>query len=166
MCPVDARRRVEELVRELRLVPHPEGGRYREFHRSALGVAPDDGRGRRSALTSILFLLAAGERSRWHRVASDEVWQFLEGDPLQLLVADPFFEGVTRVCLGGEAPNRHHLHAVPAGCWQAAHPLGGYALAGCTVGPGFDFADFALLASDPELASRVRRSRPDLAAWI
>lgn len=84
--------RAAQLIERLALVPHPEGGHYREIQRSALRVRPLDGRGERAATTGIYFLLAAGEHSRWHRVASDETWHHYEGDALELLVAAPGFE--------------------------------------------------------------------------
>jgi predicted cupin superfamily sugar epimerase len=80
--------RAAELVRRLRLEPHPEGGFYREVFRSALRVQPEDARPPRSALTLIYFLLVDGGCSRWHRVASDEAWSWVEGDALELLRID------------------------------------------------------------------------------
>ncbi len=82
-------RRVRELVDALALVPHPEGGHYREIYRSRAHVTPHDGRPTRVAFTAIHFLLAAGEASRWHRVASDEAWHHYEGDALELFGATP-----------------------------------------------------------------------------
>jgi predicted cupin superfamily sugar epimerase len=81
--------RAEELIGLLGLAPHPEGGWYRETFRSTIEVDPLDGRSRRSALTGIYFLLTHGQRSRWHRVASDEIWTHLEGAPVRLLTFDP-----------------------------------------------------------------------------
>ena len=80
--------RAAALIAQLELQPHPEGGYYRELYRSPHRVQPDDGRAARPALTAIYFLLAAGQHSRWHRLRSDEVWQFLEGDPVELFVVD------------------------------------------------------------------------------
>ena len=71
--------RAQDLIRTLRLQPHPEGGHYREIFRSPHEVQPADGRKPRSAITTIDFLLQSGEFSAWHRVASDEVWHLLEG---------------------------------------------------------------------------------------
>ena len=76
--------RAGELVRALQLLPHPEGGYDKEVFRSPQTVAPLDARGVRSALTTIDFLLARGQFSAWHQVASDEVWHLLEGGPLRL----------------------------------------------------------------------------------
>jgi predicted cupin superfamily sugar epimerase len=88
----------------------------------------------RSALTTIYFLLVEGTESAPHVVQSDEVWHFYEGDPLELTVGDE------RVTLDAE----HRVHVVPARVWQSARPLGAYAFVGCSVGPGFEFEDFAM----------------------
>ena len=111
--------RAARLIEELGLVPHPEGGWYRELHRSAATVTPADGRPPRAALTTIYFLLPAGEHSRWHRVASDEVWHFYEGHPIELLVAPPDLAHVERVRLGPALGSNGPVHTVPAGWWQA-----------------------------------------------
>lgn len=146
--------RAAGLVRALGLEPHPEGGHFRQTHRSRLAVAAADGRSR-PALTHIWFLLAAGERSRWHRLASDEIWLFHEGDPLDLLTIAPGAVAIERRRLGSAATEPRAAPAgggaltalaVPAGSWQAARPAGAYTLASCVVGPGFEYADFELLA--------------------
>ncbi|MGE0393403.1 MAG: GNAT family N-acetyltransferase [Vicinamibacterales bacterium] len=137
--------RAEELIAELGLQPHPEGGWYAEVFRSTSPVQPADGRGVRSALTTIYFLLTAGQTSRLHRVTSDEVWHFYEGDPLELTIAPGDLVSRSLTTLGPAGASSAPVCTVPAGCWQAARPLGAYTLVGCTVGPGFDFADFELL---------------------
>jgi predicted cupin superfamily sugar epimerase len=128
------------LIRRLGLQPHPEGGHYREVFRSPRQVQPSDDRPLRPALTTIDFLLAAGQFSAWHRVRSDEVWHLLEGGPLRLWTMPPELDRVESFELAAGGSLRH---VVEAGWWQAAEPLGPYAYAGATVGPGFDFADFA-----------------------
>ena len=142
---------VDALIERYQLQPHPEGGWYRELHRSPLAVQRADGEGR-SALTLIRFLLPGGAVSRWHRVAgADESWHFIGGDPLELLQLPP--EGGTPECgsLGFalEDPSLLPVAVVPAGCWQAARSLGAWSLVSCCVGPGFSFADFSLLAECP-----------------
>lgn len=137
--------RAAELIRTLGLHPHPEGGWYRETFRSPQIVETTDGRGPRSALTTIDFLLTQGQFSAWHRVASDEVWHLLEGEGLRLWLMPPSLDRIEQIDLhpvGGHGAPRH---TVPAHWWQAAEPLGEHALVGATVGPGFDFADFAFL---------------------
>jgi len=157
--------RVAELIARLSLEPHPEGGYYREVHRSPSGVQPLDDRPARAALTTIYFLLATGQHSRWHRVRSDEAWHFYEGDALELLVADPSAAHVSSVTLA-PLDRGVPVHVVAAGWWQAARPLGRYALAGCTVAPGFDFADFSFLRDEPGAAAVLADARPDLASLL
>jgi predicted cupin superfamily sugar epimerase len=153
--------RAAELVRSLDLAPHPEGGFYREIWRSSLDVAPADRRGERAALTSIYYLLPADAVSRWHRVRSDEVWHHVEGAPLELVLIPPDGARLERMRLGPLASRLPPVHCVPAGWWQAAQSRGPYTLAGCTVGPGFTFADFELLADRPELALALCEALPE-----
>ena len=147
--------------------PHPEGGYYVEMHRSATSVQPLDGRPQRAALTTIYFLLTADDVSRWHRVSgSDEVWHFHEGAPLELLTAGREFERLDRHMLGPVSGLQRPIHVVEAGVWQAARTTGAYTLVACSVGPGFDFADFSMLRDDPAAADHARRRQPDAAAFI
>lgn len=138
-----------ELIDLLHLIPHPEGGHYRETYRASEQV--NTPRGPRAASTAILFLLAAGERSCWHRIASDEAWHHHGGDGLVIHELDQ--EGTARSTLLGLelSTGQRPQHVVPAGSWFAAEPLPGssWSLVSCTVAPGFDFADF-------ELASQVQ----------
>ena len=150
----------------LRLAPHPEGGHFREIYRSADRVQPADGRAPRSALTNILFLLQAGEASRWHRVSSDEVWHYYEGEGLELLVAPPPMDRVARLVLGPVGPTQRPVYTVPAHWWQAARPIGLHALVGCTVAPGFDFADFSFLRDDAASAARLAAIDPAAAGLL
>ena len=126
--------RALHLLETLALAPHPEGGWYRQVFKSPATVTRHADGATRSALTTIYFLLAEGTFSRPHRVSSDEVWHFYEGDPLELVVGE--------VCVRLDSENR--VHVVPANVWQSARPLGAYTLVGCTVGPGFEFADFEM----------------------
>jgi predicted cupin superfamily sugar epimerase len=134
------------LVKRLGLAPHPEGGFFRETWRSPLllPALPPDGR-IRAASTAIYFLLPAGTFSALHRVASEEAWHHYDGDPLDLHLIDERGEHEV-VPLGRDfARGERPQYVVPAGTWQAAVPRGDrYALVGCTVSPGFDFADFEL----------------------
>jgi len=159
--------RRSQLIAELGLQPHPEGGHFREVFRSRDTVLPGDGRALRSAITTIDFVLARGECSAWHRVRSDEVWHLLEGGPLRLWSMAPALDAVHAVTLGasddgGNVPR----HVVPAGWWQAAEALAGYAYVGATVGPGFDVADFAFLRDDTIASARLVALRPDLARLL
>jgi predicted cupin superfamily sugar epimerase len=157
----------DDLIKALNLQPHPEGGFYRETYRAGETI-PNAGlparfHGPRHHATAIYYLLRAGERSKLHRIKSDEVWHFYEGDPLTIVAISG--EGqLSETTLGrnfarGEVPQ----HVVPAGYWFGALPAKGsaFALAGCTVAPGFDFTDF-------ELADRrqLLREFPQHKAWI
>ncbi len=102
--------------------------------RSPERVTLPDGRVR-SASTAILYLLPSDEWSTWHRVTADEVWHHYEGAPLRL-----YRLGQAEVLLDRQQPQA----VVPAGTWQAAEPVGGAVLVGCTVAPGFEFEDFEL----------------------
>jgi len=145
--------RAAALVEQLGLQAHPEGGFYREIFRSPSTVQTADGRGSRSGLTTIDFLLAQGQFSAWHRVASDEVWHLLEGGPLRLWLAPPTLDRIEQVTLGAVGAAQSRRHVVPANWWQAAQPLGDFAYVGATVGPGFDFADFSFArGSDAQVA--------------
>jgi predicted cupin superfamily sugar epimerase len=143
----------EDVVRRLGLLPHPEGGYYRETYRSRLTLELPDGR-RRAASTAIHYLIPAGAWSTWHRVISDEVWHHYDGGVLRLHLL-----GVgTRVLHPGDPQA-----TVPAGVWQAAEPEGEAVLCGCTVAPGFEFQDFELGRADelvisyPEDEPLIRR---------
>jgi len=158
--------RATELIRELSLIPHPEGGFYGEVHRSNAIVHPGDGRGARPALSTIYFLLRGGAVSRWHRVESDEVWHFYEGAPLELWMASPEGLEARGHRLGPLEPRQRPVLAVPAGWWQAASSTGSHTLVGCTVGPGFDFGDFALAADQPAAAAALREHNPTLVKYL
>jgi hypothetical protein len=151
--------RAAELVLRLGLAPHPEGGWYREVFRSPQRVEPGGGRPARSALTTIDFVLERGQFSAWHRVLSDEVWHLLEGGPLRLWLASPDGSGARAVDLAAGETQRQ---VVPASWWQSAEPLGEFAYVGATVGPGFDFADFAFGRDDAALREALQRERPEL----
>ena len=127
--------RAANLIAQLSLEPHPEGGWYRQVFKSPHRVKPDDDRDSRSALTAIYFLLAEGQRSAPHRVRSDEIWIHLEGGTVMLHIDDD----TRRLSAHDE-----RLVVVPANVWQSAEIEGDYALVSCVVGPGFEFEDFTL----------------------
>jgi len=158
--------RARELVETLGLAPHPEGGFFREIFRSADRVTRVSSGEERSALTTIHYLLPASAFSRWHRVLSDEAWYFAEGAPLELFVCDPGETAFRRTVLGSPGGGARPVEVVPAGCAQAARTLGSFTLVGCTVAPGFEFADFRLLADEPRAARRIRELEPGLAALL
>jgi predicted cupin superfamily sugar epimerase len=127
----------QEIIAKLGLMPHPEGGWYRETWKG-----PEVG-GRASG-TAILFLLQAGERSHWHRVDADEIWLWHAGAPLVLSLGVAAAREVQLGpdVLGGEVVQE----VVPAGWWQAARSTGDWTLVSCTVSPGFRFEGFELAA--------------------
>lgn len=158
--------RAAYLIEQLGLKGHPEGGFFREVYRSAASVAPTDERGPRAALTTIYFLLVQAAHSRWHRVRSDEVWHFYEGDPLELFSFDPDLGDLQYTVLGPISEVSRPIRVIRAGVWQAARTLGPYTLSGCSVGPGFDFADFELLADCPDESRHLSTRFPEVASFI
>jgi predicted cupin superfamily sugar epimerase len=158
---------IERIVELLRLAPHPEGGFYRETYRSELSVAhPALHQGKdaeRSAATCMYYLLPADDFSAFHRVvATDEIWHLYAGDPLELhlIHQDGRYERrlLTTDLLAGEPTTM-----VEAGCWQAARvaPGGAWSFGGCTVAPGFDFADLEM-----SRAEEIIRQHPEHEAII
>jgi hypothetical protein len=127
----------EAVAEALDLAPHPEGGRYRELWRDR----PADGT--RGSATSILFLLAEGERSRWHRIDAAEIWLWQAGAPLRLGISGP--NGEEAIRLGPDLKGGESLQGVvPPDAWQEARPLGAWSLVACVVAPAFDFAGFEI----------------------
>ena len=123
----------DRLIALLDLKPHPEGGHYRQTFRDG------DGPGGRAHSTAIYFLLKAGEASRWHRVDAAEVWHFYRGAPLELRIGKQVY------VLGPDIDEAQAPQiVVPPNEWQSAQSLGDYTLVGCTVAPGFEFANFEI----------------------
>jgi predicted cupin superfamily sugar epimerase len=147
--------RAADLVSKLALQPHPEGGWYREIYRSPTRV--ETARGSRSALTTIYYLLEQSQLSRWHVVQADELWHFYAGSPLELLAYTPSNRKFERSVLDPTS-----VSVISTGVWQAARTLGEYSLVGCTVGPGFEFADFQFVSALPAHADHFKG---DLAAF-
>ena len=131
------------IIRLLDLKAHPEGGHFRETFRDPHRVEG------RAASTAIYFLLAAGERSHWHRVDAAEAWHWYAGAPLVLDLADTEAGPARHIKLGADlAAGERPQAVVPAGVWQAAESLGEWTLVGCTVAPGFEFSGFELAPKD------------------
>ena len=168
----------QRLIKQFGLQPHPEGGYYRETYRSPQEVTAPAGR--RSASTAIYYMLEDGDFSAWHRIASDELWHFYAGAPLNVYVLTED-GGLATHQLGNplDDPACTFQALVPAGCWFAARLASGaaklaatrnsvavpdasgatassFALVGCTVAPGFEFSEFEM-ADVQELA----RQYPD-----
>jgi predicted cupin superfamily sugar epimerase len=160
--------RAREIIETLGLEPHPERGFYVETYRAAARVTAASHRGERAASTAIYFLVTDDEpTTSLHRLKSDEVFHLYEGGPLEILQLLP--DGrvvVARLGLDLAAGERPQV-VIPAGAWFGTELVAGatHCLVGCTVAPGFDFADFEL-ADGPELevaypdaADRLRRMR-------
>jgi predicted cupin superfamily sugar epimerase len=142
--------KAEDWIEKLRLEPHPEGGYFRQTYRSSVTIArealPAGFAGARAASTAIYFLLEGKNFSAFHRLNSDEMWHFYEGDPLIVHVIEPDGKYFS-ILLGRDLDAGQVLQAVvPAGCWFASHVAdwNSFVLVGCTVAPGFDFADFEM----------------------
>lgn len=160
----------ESLIKAFDLKKHPEGGHFKETYRSreilSKQALPSRYKGDRCFSTAIYFLICAGEVSRLHRIASDEIWHFYLGGPLELLqiAEDGTME---RVMLGPDVEAGQKLqHAVPARRWFGARPAeaSAYSFVGCTVAPGFDFSDFEL--ADAKELSRFRDLREAILPFL
>jgi len=149
-------RLTDDLIQQLGLEPHPERGYYRQTYRAQSLVQSAPHGGTRAASTAIYFLVTANEPSTFlHRLISDEVFHLYEGGPLEILRLFP--DGHWDVAVLGmnlEAGERPQV-VIPAGTWFGTELRAGatHCLAGCTVAPGFEFADFEL-AQGPELEAR------------
>lgn len=131
-----------EIVEELELAPHPEGGWYRETWRAE---APD---GQRAAGTAIYYLLEADQFSHWHRVDANEIWLWHAGAPLALTLSPDGHDAETKL-LGPElARGQRPQVVVPMNWWQTAASLGRFTLVSCTVSPGFTFDGFEMAPPD------------------
>jgi len=149
---------VEAIVKALALTPHPEGGFYRETFRSPLVLDGLPHGAPRNASTAIYYLLPGGATSAFHHVRSDEIWHHYAGDPLELHTIDTRGEHA-QIALGSSLANGERpQHVVPAGVLQGAFARGRYSLCGCTVAPGFDFADW-VLPSREELCAQFPAHR-------
>ena len=137
-------------IDHLQLSPHPEGGYYRVTYEADLTIPqaalPSRFHDDRLASTAIYFLLEGKDFSAFHRIASDELWHFYAGSALTVYVIDP--AGKESECHLGNRPESGEVFqaVVKAGSWFASRLRDAktFALVGCTVAPGFDFADFEL----------------------
>jgi uncharacterized protein len=137
-------------IKKLNLTKHIEGGSFRETYRATLTLdqrlLPQTFKGGRAASTAIYFMLEKGQFSAFHRIASDEIWHFYDGDPLDIYEIDEY--GALNTYKLGRNPETGESYQViiRAGVWFGSRVagFGAYSLVGCTVAPGFDFADFEL----------------------
>jgi hypothetical protein len=127
-----------DVIRLLRLKPHPEGGHYVETFRDERLI---DGR---AASTAIYYLLDTGDVSEWHRVDAAETWHWHAGAPMVITVSPNGHDASAHIVGPELKSGQRPQFVVPAGVWQTATSLGAWTLVGCTVAPGFDFAGFEL----------------------
>jgi uncharacterized protein len=163
----------DELIRQLGLQPHPkEGGFFRETYRAGeswpAAALPGRYQAARSASTAIYYLLTPNTCSALHRLQSDEIFHFYLGDPIRMLQLEPNGTGRT-IVIGPDLLAGQQVQAiVPRGIWQGSclEPGGAFALLGCTVAPGFDYADYesgdrqSLLTQYPAFADMISRLTP------
>ncbi|WP_190811649.1 cupin domain-containing protein [Flagellimonas sp. S3867] len=141
---------VDFLIEKFDLSPHPEGGYFKETYRSAEEIEetalPNDYKGSRNHSTCIYFLLTSDTFSAFHKISQDEIWHFYSGSPLKLyLISDN--GAYSEYIIGNDFSNGQVAQfVVPGGYWFAAKTIkpNSYSFVGCTVAPGFDFADFVL----------------------
>lgn len=158
---------VKELIERYNLQAHPEGGHYFQTYYSTETIPADTLPGRfggdRCFSTAIYFLLSGKQFSAFHRIKSDELWHFYNGVGLHIYVLHPDGRGEV-LKLGADLANGYSFQqVVPAGCWFASKPVdeNGFSFVGCTVAPGFDFADFELAKKDDLI-----KQYPQYGDWI
>jgi len=133
--------KISEIINQFKLLPHPEGGWFREILRSESYLIRRDGE-KRHNITGIYYMLCKNEISTWHRVNfADEIWIYLKGAPLNLWCLDDGNKKLRKLKIDSNNP----IEMIPSGYWQAAKSCGRFTLASCCVGPGFDFSDFEML---------------------
>ena len=137
----------KDYIQHLQLIPHPEGGYYKEIYRSQLEISVEGFDDLRSISTSIYFLLEKGQESALHRIKSDEIWFFQDGDSIEIFELDEHNAEV--ITLLGKNIIRGEVlqYVVKAGRWFGSRlkPDSSFCLVACQVSPGFDFRDFELL---------------------
>ena len=166
--------KADYYVETFTMTAHPEGGYFAETYRSGEVIAqaalPHRFRGPRSFGTAIYFLLESHQFSALHRIQSDEIWHFYTGLPLEISIISP--AGDLTIIRLGNRPDRGEVFqaVVQAGCWFGSKPVSDveptdstFSFVGCTVAPGFDFADFyladraTLLAEFPQHQALISR---------
>lgn len=154
---------ISRWVEDLGLLPHPEGGFYKETYRSESVLEPFEEGKKRNLSTGIYFLITKGNFSAFHRIKSDEMWHFYAGSPLVVHIVHTG-GSYQRMVIGLDiATCQRPQGVVPAGAWFASETMGEYSLVGCTVSPGFDFQDFeladrqALIKEYPNYLEEIQR---------
>jgi len=143
------RRYAQKIIKDLQMKPHPEGGHYAETYRSPESApVPSSGNSPRNFSTAIYFLLQKGEFSAWHRLRSDEMWHHYEGRDVKIHVIDPSSGQLSTHVLGRVKGGGRPQVLIPRDFYFCAEVERGFSLVGCTVTPGFDFADFEMPKRD------------------
>lgn len=156
---------IDDLVKKLELLPHPEGGYYKETYRSPARLTkealPDGFEGNRNLATAIYFLIEKNNFSALHKIKSDETWHFYAGDALEVIEIDAGGNLKTSAVGNRIEQGEVFQYTVPANTWFGSRVKkgGNHSLVGCTVAPGFDFADFEM-ANRNELISRFPAHKP------
>ncbi len=135
-------------INSLGLLPHPEGGYYKETYRSNEEITnnalPDRFSGNKSFATAIYFLLEEGNFSAFHKIKSDEIWHFYDGSPVLIHTIDNDGTLITYKLGNSPIDGVFPQITIPANTWFASESTGNFSLVGCTVSPGFDFNDFEM----------------------
>jgi hypothetical protein len=148
---------IRNIIAKYNLIPHPEGGFYKEVYRSGQVVLSNQINENRNSVTHIYFLLCKGQFSRFHSVLHDEIWNFYEGDPLKLIEFDG--KHIEENVIGKEIGV--YVSIVKGGVFQAAETTGEYSLVGCSVAPGFDFKDFSFLDDKSDMHNTLLNEFPN-----
>ena len=127
----------DDLIKKLKLTPHPEGGHFAESFRDSKG-----------GISLIYYLLKKGQTSHWHKLTKNEILHFYDGDPLRIYMSKDKKE-ISTVLLGRNINNKEYLHyIINSETWFGMKSTGNWSLIGCTVSPAFDYKDFDLASKD------------------
>jgi predicted cupin superfamily sugar epimerase len=149
---------MKNIIKELDLSKHPEGGFFRQSFKSAVEVQPHDQTDLRAAFTHIYYYLPKGAHSRFHKNRYDEVWNLYSGEGIRIFLYDAQNRSVREEELKASIFKFHLV--VPGGIWQAAEPIGEYALVGCSVAPGWETQDEVYLLDDSQESKRLVELKP------
>ncbi len=160
-------KRIEELIERLGLIEHEEGGYFFRIFYSDNTVFSNRHKKERRALSSIYFLLTKDNSvSRFHKLQSDEIWHFYEGDMLRLHIVDEKGLEYRSLTIGSKTEEISYCAVVPANCWQAAETVGEYSLVGCSVAPAFEYDDFVMLQDIAYTKEKIITRFPELKRFV
>ena len=154
----------EEIIKDLNLSPHDEGGFFRQTYKSDYIVQPQKESYTRSSATHIYYFLSRGMHSIFHKVKHDEIWNLYDGEGVKLYIYDDKDNKMDEQIL---SKCNFNFHAIVHGnLWQAAEPIGDYVLVGCTVAPGWELEDEDYLSDHPKIIDKLIELRPELKRLI